>query len=252
MQITVNKDGQDFGPLSLEELQSQVADGTFSLEDYAWYEGCDDWISVADVPGIQEAAQPAEASGGGVFLEQDGQQKGPFPVAQLQGMVNQGVVPLDTPAWVEGWADWATVADVDGIKKPRVKVSGAANPLANLGAGGGGKKDEKKDSKKAKKGKEDKEEKDAGDAPRKRRKKKSAREAEAAKKSIVVPAVILLVALALLGGGGFFAWKTFFPGDEDDDEGGGFSLIRPSTPKKKNTPPEDPWELNEWRKTRQK
>lgn len=252
MQITANKDGQDYGPFSLEELQRQVANGTFTLEDYAWYEGCEDWIYMADVPGIQDAPKPA-AKAGGVYIEQNGKQKGPFPVAQLQGMVNQGVVPLETPAWVEGWPDWATVADVEGIKKPRVKVSGTAKPLANAGKAGDGKKESKKESKRSKKDKGDTASKEKGDAPRKRRRKKGAKEAEAAKKSILVPVIALVVTLALLGGGGFFAWKTFFPGDEEDDDEGITSIFRPkSGGSKKNTPPEDPWELNEWRKKRQK
>ncbi len=251
MQITANKDGQDYGPFSLEELQRQVANGTFTLEDYAWYEGCEEWIYMADVPGIQDAPKPA-AKAGGVFIEQNGKQKGPFPVAQLQGMVNQGVVPLETPAWMEGWDDWATVQDVEGIKKPRVKVAGGKQ-LPEREDSVGKDKDGKKKKKKGGEEEEEAETKEVGDAPRKRRKKKDVLAAEkAAKKGGLVPAIIGVVVLALLGGGGFFAWKAFFSGEdvEDDDDTPVFSS-RGEGPKK-NTPPEDPWELNEWRKKRQK
>ena len=59
MEITVNKDGQDLGPYSLEDLQAELATGNISQEDHAWYEGCEDWISVADIPGVEEE-QPTE------------------------------------------------------------------------------------------------------------------------------------------------------------------------------------------------
>ena len=85
MQITVNKDDQDLGPYSKEELQSEIASGNISTEDYAWFEGCEDWVTVADVPVIGKSAINGSAETG-INLEQNGEQLGPFPIQQLQRM----------------------------------------------------------------------------------------------------------------------------------------------------------------------
>jgi hypothetical protein len=243
MEISVNKDGEDLGPFSLEDLQAQLADGSLSLEDYAWFEGCEDWVYVANVPGLQEGSAPKQD---GVYLEQNEQQKGPFPVAQLQGMVNQGVVPIDTPAWMEGWGDWGTVEDVPGIKKPRVKVSGSANPLARLTATGKEKKDDKE--KKDVDGSEDGSKKKG---VRARRKKGRGKENKTLKQKLIpiIAAVVILIVLAV---GGLFVYSKFFVDEEDDDGGGGiFSTIK-KTVKDDEPPPTDPWDLADWRKKRQK
>ena len=252
MEISVNKDGEDLGPFSLEDIQAQLADGSLSLEDYAWFDGCEDWAYVADIPGVQEGGTSSPKSGGdpdGVYLEHNEEQKGPFPVAQLQGMVNQGVFPMDTPAWMEGWGDWGTIEDVPGIKKPRVKVSGSANPLASLSAKGGDKKD-----KKAKKGKK-KEEKESSSEEKKAggrtRRKKGREQQKKTLKQKLVPIISTVVILILLGVGGLFAYLKFFTDDEADDGGGGiFNTIKKTV--KEDPPPEDPWDLAKWRKARQR
>ena len=255
MEISVNKDGEDLGPFTLEDLQSQLAEGSLTLEDYAWFEGCEDWVYIADVPGIQDAPQgdSSETVAEGIYIEQNETQKGPFPQAQLQTMISQGIIPMDTPAWMDGWADWATVAEIPGIKKPRVKISGAANPLASLSATGG---KDKKDKKGKKKGKEDsKEEESSGDSKSKkgtrtRRKKSGGKKEKKTLKELLVPILALVLILVLLIGGALWAWITFFPGDEDDEGGGIFQTIKKTV--KDEPPPEDPWDLAEWRRKRQK
>ena len=102
MEIMVNKDGQDLGPYTPDDLQVELASGNLTKEDFAWFEGCDDWVSIADVPGIND--ESTEASDG-IYLDKDGEQTGPFPLAQVQGMPNHELSTED-PAWVDGWVDW--------------------------------------------------------------------------------------------------------------------------------------------------
>src|SRR2546423_2334943 len=61
MQIHVARDGKQMGPFSLEEINRQVAAGTLSLSDQAWYEGAAGWAALSTVPGVSAAA-PASAS----------------------------------------------------------------------------------------------------------------------------------------------------------------------------------------------
>jgi hypothetical protein len=61
MQIHVARDGKQLGPFSLEEINRQLAAGTLSLSDQAWYEGAAGWAALSTVPGVSAAA-PSSAS----------------------------------------------------------------------------------------------------------------------------------------------------------------------------------------------
>jgi hypothetical protein len=61
MQIHVARDGKQLGVFSLEEINRQLAAGSLSLSDQAWYEGAASWAALSTVPGISAAA-PTTAS----------------------------------------------------------------------------------------------------------------------------------------------------------------------------------------------
>ena len=52
MQIHIARDGKPVGPFSLEEVNRQLAAGTLSLSDQAWYEGAAGWAPLSTVPGV--------------------------------------------------------------------------------------------------------------------------------------------------------------------------------------------------------
>ncbi len=56
MQIHIARDGKATGPFSLEEVNRQLAAGTLSLTDQAWYEGAPAWMPLSAVPGVTGAA----------------------------------------------------------------------------------------------------------------------------------------------------------------------------------------------------
>jgi len=64
MNIYVHKDGTQYGPYTLEQLQQYLQKGSFTVQDQACYDG-QNWVTVAQVPGISQAAtpqaQPAQA-----------------------------------------------------------------------------------------------------------------------------------------------------------------------------------------------
>jgi len=49
MNITIDRNGTKYGPYTLEEIQKRLGDGTVSESDWAWYEGCTDWLPVRNV-----------------------------------------------------------------------------------------------------------------------------------------------------------------------------------------------------------
>src|SRR3954469_22261276 len=56
MQIHIARDGKALGVFSLEEVNRQLAAGTLSLSDQAWYEGATGWAALSTVPGVGAAA----------------------------------------------------------------------------------------------------------------------------------------------------------------------------------------------------
>ena len=55
MQIHIARDGKPMGPFSLEEVNRQLAAGTLSLSDQAWYEGAAGWAPLSSVPGVSSS-----------------------------------------------------------------------------------------------------------------------------------------------------------------------------------------------------
>jgi N-acetylneuraminic acid mutarotase len=53
MKIRVSKDGQQFGPYTLEQLQDFVRRGDFTTNDPACHDG-QSWVTIADVPGFAD------------------------------------------------------------------------------------------------------------------------------------------------------------------------------------------------------
>lgn len=62
MQIHIARDGKQLGPFSLEEINRQVAAGTLSLADNAWYEGAAGWAPLSTVPGVTAATASSSAN----------------------------------------------------------------------------------------------------------------------------------------------------------------------------------------------
>ena len=62
MQIHIARDGKPMGPFSLEEINRQLAAGTLSLSDQAWYEGAAGWAPLSTVPGVSSGAPASGAS----------------------------------------------------------------------------------------------------------------------------------------------------------------------------------------------
>jgi Domain of unknown function (DUF4190)/GYF domain 2 len=68
MQIHIARNGQPTGPFSLEEVNRQLAAGTLSVSDQAWYEGAAGWAPLSTVPGVSSnptggtSPQPAGAT----------------------------------------------------------------------------------------------------------------------------------------------------------------------------------------------
>ena len=52
MQITINRDGQNYGPYPLEQVQQMLQAGQAQLTDLAHYEGATEWVPLSQIPGV--------------------------------------------------------------------------------------------------------------------------------------------------------------------------------------------------------
>ena len=64
MMIHISREGQQFGPYSLEEVNTYLADGSLLPTDMAWFEGAAGWVPIAQVPGVASAATPVVTPNG--------------------------------------------------------------------------------------------------------------------------------------------------------------------------------------------
>jgi hypothetical protein len=54
MQIHITNNGQQQGPYSIDKINSLIVTGQLSPSNtLAWYEGCQEWIRLEDVPGVR-------------------------------------------------------------------------------------------------------------------------------------------------------------------------------------------------------
>lgn len=61
MQIHIDRGGQRFGPFSVEQINSHLADGTILPTDLGWTDGMAEWVPVINVPGVTTATAAAAA-----------------------------------------------------------------------------------------------------------------------------------------------------------------------------------------------
>jgi hypothetical protein len=52
-EVFILREGNKFGPYSIDQLRGYIASGNVHLEDLAWYEGAPTWIPVSQVPGFR-------------------------------------------------------------------------------------------------------------------------------------------------------------------------------------------------------
>jgi hypothetical protein len=51
MKVYVSKDGQQYGPYTIEQLREYVQQGNFTTGDHACFDG-QNWVTIAQVPGF--------------------------------------------------------------------------------------------------------------------------------------------------------------------------------------------------------
>jgi len=53
MEIHIDRNGERFGPYSLESVNAYLANGTLVPTDLAWQDGMQNWVPLSQIPGIR-------------------------------------------------------------------------------------------------------------------------------------------------------------------------------------------------------
>ena len=139
MLVHIQRDGQQFGPYTLEDLNAHLASGALLPTDYAWYEGAANWMAMSDVPGVvlpgvalvspNSPMVPVDSTfsvqSGGAAVE--GSNKSNVTIIAIVGLT------IAIASLVIAIVAWGT-----GYWKPGFFVSSSSeDPLPGKGGGGG-------------------------------------------------------------------------------------------------------------------
>jgi hypothetical protein len=58
MTLYLYRNGQQEGPYELHAIRDQLRAGVLSMQDPAWWEGCEDWKTVGAIPELIPASPP--------------------------------------------------------------------------------------------------------------------------------------------------------------------------------------------------
>lgn len=59
MRIMLARDGQKYGPFTIDQVNTMLAAGKAALDDLAWVENTPEWVALATVPGVLRTPPPA-------------------------------------------------------------------------------------------------------------------------------------------------------------------------------------------------
>jgi TM2 domain-containing membrane protein YozV len=62
MRITLARGGQQYGPFTLDQVNSLLIAGKAAANDLAWVEGTPDWVALGTVPGIVAVPPPLDGA----------------------------------------------------------------------------------------------------------------------------------------------------------------------------------------------
>jgi hypothetical protein len=88
MRVYVSKDGQQYGPYTVEQLTEYVRQGHFTPNDYACFDG-QNWRSVAEVPGFAKRSKPVPKAPVGAVRASTGGQSKNFQASQFEDNPDQ-------------------------------------------------------------------------------------------------------------------------------------------------------------------
>ena len=131
MKIYIGRNGQQQGPYSIEELNKLAQSEPITGNDMCWYEGCADWIPLAQLrdfiptppptpPAVPQAsASPLTTANETLYcLLLNNEQAGPFTIGQLRSMWQNGKATAQTQYCFVGGTSWQPLINIRAMLEP--------------------------------------------------------------------------------------------------------------------------------------
>ncbi|MBD3399876.1 MAG: DUF4339 domain-containing protein [Candidatus Coatesbacteria bacterium] len=105
--------GEQIGPLPVEEIKSWVEDGRMGPDDQVWIQARNEWVMARNVAqfkrifaerGIDTSEEQAAPKG--LMLSIAGDQYGPYPATQIITFINEGRLNRQDFVWIERHQKW--------------------------------------------------------------------------------------------------------------------------------------------------
>lgn len=122
--IHIARNGKQEGPFSLETITAMVAARELKLEDLCWWEGCDSWVTVARIPGLNTSGVDDARS---VYAP---------PGSLITGMTSNGAVSAAAVQALRGTRPWVLFLAILGILGTVLLLIGGVGMFAVHGLSG--------------------------------------------------------------------------------------------------------------------
>lgn len=94
MNILIHRDGQSYGPYTLDQVKHYLGNGSLVENDLAWHEGCVDWLPVKDIISPPGTPPPAPHSSQGLTSEKHDDEKELAKIRSLRTEMSQAPLKL--------------------------------------------------------------------------------------------------------------------------------------------------------------
>ena len=129
MQVTINRDGQQYGPYPIEDAAAHLATGGLLPTDWAWAEGMTDWAPLGEVVAAMQAPEPVAAPVQPVATHPEVQPAAASPAA-VQPMAAQPAAAASPAAVQPMAAQPAAAASPAAVQPIAAQPAVAASPAA--------------------------------------------------------------------------------------------------------------------------
>ena len=134
--------GEQQGPISIEEIKNMVEDGRMGPEDQVWIQARNEWVMarnvaqfkrIFDAHGVTTEEQPATPRG--LLVSINGEQYGPYPATQLIEFILEGRLSRQDFVWIERHEKWFELQKIVQFRQAFEKREAAEGATKDATAG---------------------------------------------------------------------------------------------------------------------
>ena len=115
MEIILYANDAELGPLPIEVVKAMLENGDVTKDDYAWFEGCENYVTVAEIPGIESLSKPDTEILAFVWPNGAKDWQGPHSLPQIQTLIARRTLEPDDFG-MGRFPRRVTVAEIPGLK----------------------------------------------------------------------------------------------------------------------------------------